>query len=228
MAMIKCPECGKEISDKASACPYCGCPKEEFSLLSLNQKPRELSENECPEMFECYKCGRPLPVGISKCIYCGYIYKGSKPNTLFARHIHECKCTCVSCGHEFYYTNIDTEKNKHGRWGDLASAMTLLNGSKIEQAIALNHKNQSYQIDFNKCPKCGSRKLEKTFSEYYINENGEYLKDYEPNLSDKISETVDKGIISTGNLIYKFFLALIIIAIFLVLWSFLQVIGVFI
>ena len=26
MALIKCPECGKEISDKASSCPICGCP----------------------------------------------------------------------------------------------------------------------------------------------------------------------------------------------------------
>ena len=26
MALIKCPKCGKEISDKAGACPHCGCP----------------------------------------------------------------------------------------------------------------------------------------------------------------------------------------------------------
>ncbi len=26
MALIKCPECGKEISDKAKTCPNCGCP----------------------------------------------------------------------------------------------------------------------------------------------------------------------------------------------------------
>lgn len=26
MAMIYCKECGKEISDKADKCPYCGCP----------------------------------------------------------------------------------------------------------------------------------------------------------------------------------------------------------
>ncbi len=26
MALIKCPECGKEISDKAASCPHCGCP----------------------------------------------------------------------------------------------------------------------------------------------------------------------------------------------------------
>lgn len=26
MALIKCEECGKEISDRANACPHCGCP----------------------------------------------------------------------------------------------------------------------------------------------------------------------------------------------------------
>lgn len=26
MALIKCEDCGKEFSDKASACPNCGCP----------------------------------------------------------------------------------------------------------------------------------------------------------------------------------------------------------
>jgi len=26
MALISCPECSKEISDKAAACPNCGCP----------------------------------------------------------------------------------------------------------------------------------------------------------------------------------------------------------
>lgn len=28
MALIKCPECGKKISDKAAACIHCGCPLE--------------------------------------------------------------------------------------------------------------------------------------------------------------------------------------------------------
>ncbi len=26
MALINCPECGKETSDKATTCPNCGCP----------------------------------------------------------------------------------------------------------------------------------------------------------------------------------------------------------
>ena len=31
MAMIKCPECGKEISNMASACPNCGRPIRNYS-----------------------------------------------------------------------------------------------------------------------------------------------------------------------------------------------------
>ncbi len=34
MALIKCPECGKDISDKAPACIHCGYPLSE--LLSAN------------------------------------------------------------------------------------------------------------------------------------------------------------------------------------------------
>ena len=28
MALIVCPECGKEFSDRAAACPHCGCPND--------------------------------------------------------------------------------------------------------------------------------------------------------------------------------------------------------
>ena len=30
MALIICPECGKQFSDKAAACPNCGCPTSEI------------------------------------------------------------------------------------------------------------------------------------------------------------------------------------------------------
>ena len=36
MAMIKCPECGKDISDKAASCPHCGNP-----MASLFEKPKQ-------------------------------------------------------------------------------------------------------------------------------------------------------------------------------------------
>ncbi len=39
MALIKCPECGKEISDRAESCPNCGCliDEEEVSDTSLTK-----------------------------------------------------------------------------------------------------------------------------------------------------------------------------------------------
>jgi len=33
MALIKCSECGKEISDKASTCPHCGNPINQSKVL---------------------------------------------------------------------------------------------------------------------------------------------------------------------------------------------------
>ena len=31
MALIYCRECGKQISDQAYACPYCGCPMSNYN-----------------------------------------------------------------------------------------------------------------------------------------------------------------------------------------------------
>lgn len=42
MALIKCPDCGKQISDKAGACPNCGCP---IANRSTTVKIRCLSDD---------------------------------------------------------------------------------------------------------------------------------------------------------------------------------------
>ena len=36
MALIKCQECGKEISDRATSCPHCGCPLVEKNHCIIN------------------------------------------------------------------------------------------------------------------------------------------------------------------------------------------------
>ncbi len=49
MALINCPECGKEISDKAISCPNCGCPtniiqkEEETELMQFPNLPSDLN-----------------------------------------------------------------------------------------------------------------------------------------------------------------------------------------
>lgn len=45
MAMIRCRECGKEISDKAPTCPYCGCPSEEESQYRKLKSGNERSKS---------------------------------------------------------------------------------------------------------------------------------------------------------------------------------------
>ncbi len=49
MALISCPECGKEISDKAFACPHCGNP--------MNPQPQQLQQPQQEEYLSCPKCG---------------------------------------------------------------------------------------------------------------------------------------------------------------------------
>ena len=43
MALIACPECGKEVSDKAAACPYCGNPLKENADTEMSTKADAVS-----------------------------------------------------------------------------------------------------------------------------------------------------------------------------------------
>lgn len=56
MAMINCPECGREVSDKASSCPNCGTPinkgEKKFCLHCGGQ-----IDKEC---IICPKCGKQV------------------------------------------------------------------------------------------------------------------------------------------------------------------------
>lgn len=54
MAMISCPECGKEVSDKAAACPNCG-----FGIGSV-KRCAECGEILKPDALSCPKCGCPV------------------------------------------------------------------------------------------------------------------------------------------------------------------------
>lgn len=46
MALLKCPECGKMVSDKASACPKCGCPIEDIKKAN---EEKENTEEKKPD-----------------------------------------------------------------------------------------------------------------------------------------------------------------------------------
>lgn len=50
MGLIICPECGKQFSDKAKACPHCGCPLEVI-LNELSNIDSNIIDDEGKEDF---------------------------------------------------------------------------------------------------------------------------------------------------------------------------------
>lgn len=66
MALIKCPECGEEISDKSNACIHCGYPLEEETNKTVNY-------------IKCPECGKEIPNDMDNCSYCGCPIKIQEP-----------------------------------------------------------------------------------------------------------------------------------------------------
>ena len=58
MSLINCPECNKEISDKAKSCPHCG-----YEISTNNYDDGEY----CPSCLK--SCSKPRD-GFDKCPYC--------------------------------------------------------------------------------------------------------------------------------------------------------------
>ncbi|MCR5787936.1 MAG: DUF4190 domain-containing protein [Bacilli bacterium] len=60
MSLIKCEECGKEISDKAGACPKCGNPMQNINYNRF-----------------CTECGEPIEPNDIQCKHCYSILKNN-------------------------------------------------------------------------------------------------------------------------------------------------------
>lgn len=69
MALIRCPECGREVSTAASSCPGCGYPIVQYAEeILFNAEVKRLTEKIqhvefiCPEPRGkvCIKCGKPF------------------------------------------------------------------------------------------------------------------------------------------------------------------------
>lgn len=62
MAMIKCPECGGDVSDKARKCIHCG---------------KVLIEEVLTKKF-CSECGKEVPTDATECPFCGCPFEDEK------------------------------------------------------------------------------------------------------------------------------------------------------
>ena len=91
--LIKCPECGNEISDKATHCIHCGFP------LS-NTSNSKLSNEQCP----LCKSNNHILKGIEDvCAVCGYVFNADeikKSNSSYEPYSKNQQNTpkCPKCG----------------------------------------------------------------------------------------------------------------------------------
>lgn len=101
MALMKCPECGKDVSDKANACPHCGCP---VPLQHISNTQNE--EEDTEEYVFCPKCmsthvhteqkGFSGGKALAGAVAVGGI--GLLAGTIGSKKVN---ITCLKCGHKF-------------------------------------------------------------------------------------------------------------------------------
>lgn len=76
MALIKCPECGKEVSDKTTACIHCGYPLD----VANSDSVEHINAESCVENTDapiCPSCGQALQridAGVYHCSRCDKLY----------------------------------------------------------------------------------------------------------------------------------------------------------
>ena len=98
MALISCPECGKQISDKAASCPNCGNP--------MNHQQQQVLQHQQEEYLCCPRCGsRELHAehkgfsggkALAGALITGGI--GLLAGTIGSR---DTQITCLKCGKKF-------------------------------------------------------------------------------------------------------------------------------
>jgi len=73
MALIKCPECGTEVSDKAKQCPKCAYPRpgDMPNNLELNEGEQKHSKNAEALEIPCPHCGKQIDLDNDFCYNCG-------------------------------------------------------------------------------------------------------------------------------------------------------------
>lgn len=59
MALIKCPECSGNVSDKAPTCPYCGYPMNTVTTSKPRSKRQKRPSRAANGAGSIYNTGRP-------------------------------------------------------------------------------------------------------------------------------------------------------------------------
>ncbi len=103
MALINCSECGKEVSDKASACPNCGNPINQNLQKIIENQPLKQSDDDnlyCPKChsknLHTQQKGFSGKKALAGVVLTGGI--GILAGTIGSKNI---EISCLNCGNKF-------------------------------------------------------------------------------------------------------------------------------
>ena len=68
MALVKCRECGDQVSDQAHSCPHCGVPDPGMDMETLYKEFRTTPKGDS---ISCRECGKDLAENTEACPHCG-------------------------------------------------------------------------------------------------------------------------------------------------------------
>lgn len=149
MALINCPECNHQISDKAQSCPNCGYPLIEISNSNISETNNSENQNYCV-IFN--RLGQPNKIDIIKMVrqIGNYDLKTAKDIVDFPPSV--------------IIKNISQQDAK-----DVQKKLDLLGAvvsiEKLESSEGQNNYKQEMEIkkilnnnkdDTVRCPRCGS------------------------------------------------------------------------
>lgn len=137
MALIKCSECGKEISDKAASCPNCGCPAQ----YQVNAQKNTSNESTATWESVYSAIDKNDMIGAAKLI-----------KSITGASIQEARDTAILIRNNRSAANQNTKTNSH--WNKCSGAVRCLKCGKL------------YYNDMDKCPGCGSRNSATTTTPY--------------------------------------------------------------
>lgn len=138
MALINCPECGKEISDKASSCPNCGNPMDQQVVVKTVSQSTIVNNDK--DMLRCPKCNSTQLTSNKKGFSAGKAVVGTVLTGgigLLAGTIGSGSVvvTCLKCGHGFKAGDYVSEKRKFDRERELNKRMAKGQESHVGVAV---------------------------------------------------------------------------------------------
>lgn len=90
MSLVSCPECQKEVSTRALACPQCAFP--------FPGKQNGTNGQNKLKLCACPDCGCPVSRQAQTCPHCGLRLKGEEESSPVNGHALEETWLCTHCG----------------------------------------------------------------------------------------------------------------------------------